>query len=180
MPTIFTHAVFASAAGEALKPENVTARYWLLTIFCSMLPDADAVGFFFGVSYGSMLGHRGITHSICFALLVGLIGSQMFRVSRWKLFLYFSFVTMSHPLLDMLTDGGLGVALFAPFSDKRFFLPWRPVEVSPIGVGFFSERGLTVILSEIIWIWIPSASIVLVSWVVRKRMRARRAESSSP
>jgi membrane-bound metal-dependent hydrolase YbcI (DUF457 family) len=40
----------------------------------------------------------------------------------------------SHPLLDMLTDGGLGVALLAPFSWSRYFFPFRPIPVSAIGV----------------------------------------------
>jgi len=55
----------------------------------------------------------------------------------------------SHPLLDALTDGGLGVALLWPFSAERFFFPWRPIPVSPIGVGFFSLRGIRVALAEL-------------------------------
>jgi inner membrane protein len=68
----------------------------------------------------------------------------------------------------MFTNGGRGVALFAPFSAERFFFPWRPIEVSPIGLDFFSERGFGVISSEIIWIWIPSAIIFLFAWLVRR------------
>jgi hypothetical protein len=50
-----------------------------------------------------------------------------------------------------MTDGGLGVAFFAPFHNERYFFPWRPIAVSPIGMGFFSERGLEVIISELHW-----------------------------
>jgi inner membrane protein len=121
-----------------------------------------------------MFGRRGITHSIAFAGLVGWIASTLFspgvQISRLRLALYFAAVTVSHPLLDMLTNGGLGVALLAPFSAERFFFPWRPIEVSPIGFGFFSERGLAVLASEIIWIWVPSILIVAISLLLgRKR-----------
>ena len=90
-----------------------------------MLPDADVIGFAFGIGYGSMFGHRGITHSIGFAILVGVVAGWLgfrnvqFGFSRARLILYYALVTLSHPLLDALTNGGLGVALFAPFSEKR-------------------------------------------------------------
>lgn len=144
-----------------------------------MLPDADAIAFVFRVPYGSMLGHRGITHSIAFAVLTGLsVGtiesfSTRGQFSKTALILYFSLVTLSHSLLDAMTNGGRGVALFAPFSDARYFFPWRPIEVSPIGIGFFSERGLEVIASEIVWIWLPALIIWLVVWVYRKTIKGQ-------
>ena len=170
MPTIFSHAFFASSIGSAFAPAHLRIRFIILTALCAMLPDADVVSFFFGIEYGNHLGHRGITHSILFAIALGwAIAFLCFRdleVSRWKLALYFSAVTLSHPLLDMLTNGGLGVALLAPFSDERFFFPWRPIAVSPIGLGFFSDRGLAVALSEIVWIWLPSIVITTALWLV--------------
>jgi inner membrane protein len=39
------------------------------------------------------------------------------------------------PLLDMLTNGGLGIAVFSPFSRERFFFPVQPIPVSPIGLS---------------------------------------------
>jgi inner membrane protein len=174
MPTIFSHAIFATAIGKVYTSEPLPLRFWLLTAICSMLPDADVVGFIFHIKYGSMFGHRGITHSIAFALLVGIIvGMCCFKqtqISRSKLILYFSLVTLSHPLLDMLTNGGLGVALFAPFSGERYFFPWRPIEVSPIGVRFFSARGLDVFMSEVLWIWLPSVLLIAEMWIVRRLM----------
>ena len=76
---------------------------------------------------------------------------------------YFFLVTASHGILDAMTDGGLGVAFFAPFNNSRYFLPWRPVMVSPIGVGpFFSRYGLNVLLSEVVWIWAPIVMVLLM------------------
>jgi len=174
MPTIFSHAIFASAIGSIFRSEQDRAKFWILTAACAMLPDADALSFEFGVRYDSMFGHRGITHSILFALVLGALVSILFyshsQVPKWKVGLYFAAVTATHPLLDMLTNGGRGVALLAPFSAERFFFPWRPIEVSPIGLGFFSDRGIDVILSEFLWIWIPSAIIFIVALLVRRRM----------
>jgi inner membrane protein len=40
--------------------------------------------------------------------------------------------------------------------------------VSPISVGaFFGKWGLTVIKSELFWVWLPSFSMVVVSTVIR-------------
>ncbi len=174
MPTIFTHAVFATVLGKSAISKTVLIWFWVITALCAMIPDADVIGYSFGVERGSMFAHRGFTHSIAFALVFGAIVA--FFVHKFlptnltliKLFVYFSLVTFSHSFLDMLTNGGPGVALFAPLSNQRFFFPWRPVEVSPIGVGFFSRRGLIVIFSEIIWVWLPAFLFFLLAIIIRK------------
>lgn len=149
-------------------------RFGVLTATCAMLPDVDAIGFAFGVPYDSLLGHRGLTHSIAFAVLAGLVvgmfafGKRPTRLGRLQLILYFTLVTLSHPLLDALTNGGLGVALLAPFSAERYFFPLRPIEVSPIGMRFFSERGLEVLASEVVWVWLPGLLIYLAARIYRK------------
>lgn len=133
-----------------------------------MLPDADAVSFWFNVPHGSIWSHRGITHSIFFAALVAVVVAPAVRKARtdsWWIVLYFFLVTLSHPLLDMLTDGGPGVALLAPFSAERYFWPWRPIEVSPIGLAFFSERGVFVFVSEVVWVWLPAGVALAVRYL---------------
>lgn len=178
MPTIFSHAIFAAAPGKAYAPGPLPFRFWPLTALCAVLPDADVVNFHLGVRYGSMFGHRGFTHSVVFAALIGTtVGALAFRrvpagFTRASLMLHFFAATLSHPLLDMLTDGGSGVALLAPFSAKRYFFPWRPIAVSPIGMRFFGWRGIDVILSEMIWVWLPALTIVVAAAVVR-RIKAR-------
>jgi inner membrane protein len=82
--------------------------------------------------------------------------------------MYFTAITASHGILDALTNGGRGIAFLAPFSNQRFFFPWRPIQVSPIGAGFFSARGLDVLKSELGWILLPSAIIAAVARIMRK------------
>ena len=76
-----------------------------------------------------------------------------------------------------MTDGGLGVAFFAPFDDTRYFFPFRPIKVSPIGLSFFSARGLDVIWSEFLLVCIPGTIIAAAVLSLHKlrRLRARPA-----
>ena len=147
---------------------------------CAILPDADVVGFALGIPYGHMLGHRGLTHSLCFALILAVMVVRIAfplvaRLSRnwWMLSIHFFLVTASHGVLDAMTNGGLGIAFFAPFENSRYFFPWTPLLVSPIGIkGFFTKYSLGVLWSEFVWIWIPLSLIVMgvlfVKWVKRK------------
>jgi inner membrane protein len=175
MATIFSHSIFALAVGRVLPLKRKTVLFWSLTAICAALPDIDAIGFSFGIHYGDLLGHRGLTHSLTFALLLGcLVGlivtrdDEDFPTGSWKFVLYFFLITASHGALDATTNGGVGVAFFSPFSNHRYFFPWRPIEVSPIGLEpFLSRRGLQVIGSEIKWIWIPAGLLIGVVEIYR-------------
>ena len=80
-------------------------------------------------------------------------------------------VTVSHGVLDAMTDGGLGVAFFSPFDTARYFFPWRPINVSPIGVGqFFNGQGAVVLASEAIYVWLPLAAVWAAVGVLRRRL----------
>jgi inner membrane protein len=74
-------------------------------------------------------------------------------------------------VLDAMTDGGSGVAFWAPFDDERYFLPWRPIPVSPIGRRFFTERGVAVLEGELLLVWLPAAIFAAVCLGVRRRGR---------
>ena len=178
MASAFTHAFFAAAMGGVYARGRVPARFWVLAMLCAVLPDADVLAFDLGIPYGSMFGHRGVTHSLAFALALGFASAALFfrdSPRRTSLALFFSLATASHAVLDALTNGGLGVALFAPFSGRRYFFPFRPIEVSPIGVGeFFGEQGLVVILSEVLWVWLPAGLCVALVLIFR-RLPARPA-----
>jgi inner membrane protein len=68
-----------------------------------------------------------------------------------------------------MTNGGSGVAFFAPFHHQRYFLPWRPIHVSPITLsGFFSARGVRVLHSELRWIWMPAAGVAIFMTLLRR------------
>lgn len=164
MATAFTHAVAALASGSCFYRPGVPKRVWVAGAACSVIPDLDVIGFRYGVHYGDFWGHRGFTHSLVFAALAAVIIVMMaFRrgappMSRSALLAYLFFAGASHGLLDAMTSGGLGVAFFSPIDTSRYFLPWRPLLVSPISAGrFFSHRAYAIMASEMIWVWIPAA-----------------------
>jgi inner membrane protein len=172
MASIITHPVVPIAMSAIFPRKSISPVVVVSGAICSIVPDFDVIGFGFGISYGDMLGHRGITHSILFAAVLAALITFLLGDSRGAHLPVFSFLflsTLSHAILDAMTNGGLGVALFAPFDDTRYFLPWRPIVVSPIGVtGFFSEWGLRVLRSELLWIWIPSAIVFGVARYIQK------------
>jgi inner membrane protein len=139
----------------------------------SMLPDADVIGFPLGIAYEDPWGHRGASHSLAFALgvagAVGLAASAagLPRSRTWTIAML---VLASHALLDTLTDGGLGCALWWPLSDSRYFAPWRPIPVSPIGLAFLSPYGAFVATVELL-LFSP-----LILYSRRRSARTRRTE----
>lgn len=116
----------------------------------SFLPDADVLGFGWGIPYGHAFGHRGAAHSTVLALGLGLVAAFHFARSKrpaWPVLLVAATVA-SHGLLDAFTDGGKGIALLWPLTEERFFAPWRPIPVAPIGLRFWSLVGLKIALFE--------------------------------
>jgi inner membrane protein len=119
----------------------------------SLLPDIDVIGFSLGVHYGDPWGHRGATHSLMFAVAIaGALGLAARALKRPPLrtWAIATGVLVSHGLLDTLTTGGLGSALLWPFDLTRYFAPWRPIPVAPIGLSFFSVSGCFVATTEIV------------------------------
>jgi inner membrane protein len=174
MPTVMTHAVAGVAIAQALAPCSLRRRLSWVAAVSAMLPDADVIGFGFGLNYGDFFGHRGFTHSILFAALVAGTALAAIRPdgsarARARILLCLLLAAGSHGVLDALTNGGLGVAFFAPFDPSRYFFPARPILVSPIGLSFFSERGARVFANECMWLWIPAALTTLAARWLRCR-----------
>jgi len=185
MASAFTHSFIALAAGKLFFPERMPVRFWVLSVACALLPDADVIGYFLGIRYGDMLGHRGFSHSLLLALLIAVLVTvvafpavQRFSKQWWLLTSCFFAAAASHGVLDAMTDGGYGIAFFSPFSSTRFFLPWRPLDVAPIGVrGFFSRWGWDVLMSELLWIWLPLALVLALAYVVRRWRNGQNAST---
>jgi inner membrane protein len=141
-------------SGATPRARNLSAS---MVLFCwlSVLPDIDVAAFRLGIAYSDPLGHRGATHSLLFALAIGVAAAALayrrFEAGFARLALFCFVVIATHPLLDALTDGGLGVELFWPLSTRRFFAPFRFIPVAPIGARFLSTAGLSVALTELVY-----------------------------
>ncbi len=178
MASLVGHAVAAAALGSVMldPEEGLQARGVGMGLAC--IPDLDVVAFSLGIPYAHAWGHRGATHSALMAMGLGLLALRILPAAttpRSRLGAYLILATLSHGLLDMATSGGLGVALGWPLSEARWFWPWRPIRVSPIGLGpFLGVRGLRVLASEALWIGLPSLGL----WGMARIARIRRRESS--
>ena len=175
MASAFSHAIVAVSLGGAILPRYSVASVWLLGITCSVVPDLDVIGFWQGIPYEHLLGHRGLTHSLAFAAtLSGAVVTIAFRDARWRamrsrLFLYLFLATASHGFLDAFTYGGLGIAFFAPFDETRYLFPFRPIPAAALSIsGFFTHDGLRILASEMIWIWIPALALGAIACGIRR------------
>ncbi len=153
------HVAIGMAAGRLHirqdEPRLRLVRAMVAYSIVSLAADLDVYAFSLGIPYEAPWGHRGATHSILFAIVVGLFVAIAARLSSLRSPLRVgvlgAIVFGSHGLLDTFTDGGLGIALLWPFSNERFFAPWQPLPVAPIGRAFLSSRGLHVLVVEALY-----------------------------
>jgi len=163
MPTVITHAVIAGAGGALFKKKREPLKFWIVAFVCSVIADADVIGFRLGIIYNSFWGHRGFFHSLFFALLLALICAllffrehKLFSRTWWNYMFFYIILGASHCITDALTNGGYGIALLSPFDTTRYFFPVTPIEVAPVSIRkFFGHAGIRAIGSEIMCIWFP-------------------------
>lgn len=175
MASAFAHAAAALALGTAFRKPEGPARFWIVGAAAAVVPDLDFIGYRLGVPYESVFGHRGATHSLLFAAILATALLLLFRGEQWerargKLWLFLFLATASHGVLDAMTDGGGGIAFFAPFDNTRYRFPWHPIEVSPMSISrFFTARGVKILASELVWVGIPAALFALAAISIRSR-----------
>jgi inner membrane protein len=173
VPTVLSHPAVPLALGLALGSNIVSRRLLMAGVVASVLPDLDVIAFRLGIGYSHELGHRGFSHSLLVAMLLGALAAACAKhlaATRKAAFLFVFAAAASHGLLDMLTNGGLGVALVWPFSEQRYFFPWQVVEASPLSLRrVFGQAGLAVFKSELLWVWLPAATIGLALFSARRK-----------
>lgn len=171
MASIISHPIIPLTIGLLAARNDLPWRVIALGMLCSILPDLDVIGFKLGIEYASPFGHRGFTHSLIFSAFLASLTTLYCRTwtatpSLTWLFLFIS--TVSHGLIDALTNGGLGVAFLWPFSEQRYFFPMPGIQVSPIGIkNFFNQNGLDVLRSEFLSIWLPCLLLIIITKILR-------------
>lgn len=169
----YLHFAPALALAVAIGPQRIGWRLALAGAVCGVMPDADMLLYVLHIDdYGGTYGHRGFTHSLGFALLVGALGAALAGRrpgrSRWLTAAYLALCTASHPLLDGLIDRGICNAWLWPLDGARHCLPWRPVPMR--GVPLF---GLDRLLQELRWIGLPLALLAGAGVVLRRALSGR-------
>ena len=113
-----TQIVLGAAVGEAVLGKKIGNKAMLLGAIAGTIPDFDVAAGFFTDTVSALEIHRGFTHSIVFAVVIGLLFAWLLTLwdkratlKEWWLFWFLTFVT--HPLLDAHTTWG--TQLFWPF-----------------------------------------------------------------
>jgi inner membrane protein len=160
MTTLYTHAVAGLGIAALGMRRRMAWSYWLLAGTLPVLPDLDTLSM---TSYSSIWGHRGYTHSLAFAMMAGLFATVLvgwyLRSRFWQLAAIFCAAAASHPLLDMLTYGGNGVALWWPLSAERVG-SWGPIPVADLAMEWPDPRRSRALQKELLYLWLPLAVLV--------------------
>ncbi|QIK78700.1 metal-dependent hydrolase [Sphingomonas piscis] len=174
MPTVITHALLPLIGAAAVPQARLTRPLIMVGMAAAMLPDADLVSRWFGVPHAADFGHRGATHTLLFALLIGGAAALCFRKRRLSAFLFVMLSNLSHSLADMLTGGGKGIMLLWPMDHERWKFLVHPVQVSPIGLqGFESGAIWPVFASELMWLLLPAVLLAAFLRFTAKSVAAR-------
>jgi inner membrane protein len=175
MPTFVGHSLVALSVCAALQrtPLGKAMSFpgWLaLLVIVSILPDLDVLMLRW-FPYSHPLSHRGLGHSLLFALVAAFcitISCYLAGIVRGKLltlilvWLVVAAVMGSHGLLDALTDGGLGIGLLSPLNWRRYFFPIRPIPVALLSPStMFSPYMLHVYTVEVALF----GPLCLVAWL---------------
>ena len=176
MASAITH--FIVGAGLSLPAMEVPALRgviprWAIPVTAGLFavaPDLDTYAMLgFDIPRGSLFSHRGFFHSPFFLALLACAVAAMVAggpAFRW-LAVMWAGAAITHPLLDMLTDGGSGVMLLFPVTTERLFFPWRPIRVSPLSIARFLARA-----SEILWSELPFCAAAVALGVAARRLAA--------
>jgi len=177
MPTIYTHAFVGLALADMLSPRRRPWPFWVRAGLLPILPDLDSFSL---ASYGTLAGHRGWTHTLAFAVLVGLgvagATCRFLKIGFAPLFGICFLVTASHGLLDACNSGGYGIPLFWPLSTERFG-PYGPIAVSDLGFELPDPRTSRAVRAELLYVWLPLG--LLVGIVAGWRRWCRRQVQST-
>lgn len=120
-----THITLGACTAELFLSKRLGKRALFWGVIAQSLPDIDVVAALFVSPEKAILFHRGITHSIFFALLAGLalalLAKRLHRkmpVPLTSLVAFFFFELVLHDLID--TCNSYGTGLLEPFFHERF------------------------------------------------------------
>jgi inner membrane protein len=166
------HIAIAVAAARGDKDPRRSFPTWSAIAGWSLLSiaaDIDFIAFAFGIPYGDPLGHRGATHSLAFAALLTAgvaVLAQARRRAAARAAVIAAVVTISHPVLDAMTNHGLGCAFLWPFDSTRYVAPWRIVPTVPSFASLLTFEAVRIGLSELL---LFSPILVAGLWPPRRR-----------
>ena len=132
MPLPVAHGLLGASLVAALRPRESPRRYAYALAAGALLANAADLDFCLVFALRSKAWHRGFTHSLVFALLVGLLFLALLGRRRAREAAAYGLAYASHAALDFATTkAGGGLELLWPFSAERFALGWRGLSEIP-------------------------------------------------
>jgi inner membrane protein len=179
MPSIYTHGIVGLGLGKLFTGRKMPKLFWLLAFLLPIVPDFDVLS---TATYDAPAGHRGLSHSLAFALTLGLVAAvatfKPFKVAFWDLWGFYFVIIASHGILDAFNSGGSGIAFFWPVSMARYG-PWGPIPVVDFAFDIPNPWKSRSMRAEILWIWLPLALLVgLVTLFRILRSRTKEAQKA--
>jgi len=120
-----THLALGACVGEVCLSKKLGKKALIWGALAQSFPDIDTFAAFFVPSDKDLIIHRGITHSLFFAIVMGLLFALIAsRIHRKQLIpfatlaFFFCGQLMLHDLLD--TCNSYGTGLLEPFIHQRF------------------------------------------------------------
>jgi inner membrane protein len=173
--TLYTHALVGVGLATVVTARRMPLLFWAVVVLLPVLPDLDAL---FLSDSGPPWEHRGFTHSLSFALAMGLVAAastyRYFQANFWGMWGLFFTIAASHSVLDALTRGAGGIPFLWPFIPHRYG-GWGPVPVADIAFELPNPWVSRAVRSELLWVWLPMG--ILIGTVVAYRRSRCRATS---
>jgi inner membrane protein len=168
----WTHAIAGAAVGAFYQAPYYRRRVIALAAIAATIPDLDLIGWPLGISPSALLGHRGLTHSIPVAVVLGLAATAFLPLARRERIVATTVLVlaaMTHSMLDALTTyAPTGPAFWAPFSNARYRFSWQPLTGAG---GLHTDFG-----KEVLFVWLPAILLMLImEWLRRRRHSAPAA-----
>ena len=188
MALCFAHSAAGYLAYEAIRPPDAhRPRLLAAAVALANAPDLDFIpGLLIGAPHAF---HRGVTHTVLAAVLVGaaavLIARRLRPASAWRIGCWAAATYGSHLLLDYLTVDVVppaGAQFFWPFSDAYYIAP-----ITPIPELIVDGAGRSAFLASLhapgtLVAWLADLSCLLAAVAavhVVRLLRLRQAEAQS-
>lgn len=174
MPSLIAHSVSGYVLAKFLPQERHQRchKWQWRVLYPILIANAADLDFVPQIITGELY-HRGITHSLVFALglsaIAGSVANYAWKTSYKRLFWFTLVIYISHILLDCLTEGR-GVQLLAPFTDSFYRLP---INIFP---GVHYSQGLWDI-RNLLPLGFESIYAVVLFWGLQQRQQLRTADS---
>ena len=119
-----THIALGACMGEAFLDRKLGKKAMVWGALAQSVPDIDFVASFWMNTPGTLLAHRGFTHSFLFVAIISVFFALM--AERWhrphnisfrKWLQFFAGVIFAHVFIDAFNNYGVG--WFEPFSHQR-------------------------------------------------------------